>query len=86
MNLRKYLSGTNFKIIALLIIIGLAAGSCHRSRYRKMLRKRRGGHIKKKSYRSPYQKKLRKSIITTNSKFFIKKKKRNYKRKPWYNN
>lgn len=84
MNFIKHLSGAKFKIIALLIIVGLAAGSCHRARYRKMLRKRRVGHIKKKTHRSPYQKKLRKSGVSTNSKYYIKKQKRNYRRKPWY--
>jgi len=83
---KEYILGTKFKIVALLIIVGLAASSCHRARYRKMLRKRRTGHIKKKTHRSKYQKKLRKSTISTSSKYYIKKQKRNYRRKPWYDN
>ena len=71
-------------VITLLIFIGLAASSCHRARYRKMIRKRRTGHIKKKSHRSKYQKKLRKKTISTSSKYYIKRQKRNYRRKPWY--
>ncbi len=83
---KEYILGTKFKIVALLIVVGLAASSCHRARYRKMLRKRRTGHIKKKTHRSKYQKKLRKSTISTSSKYYIKKQKRNYRRKPWYDN
>ena len=86
MNLIKQLFGNKFKIIALLIVVGLTVGSCHRARYRKMLRKRRVGHINKKTHRSAYQKKLRKSSVSTSSKYYIKKQKRNYRRKPWYNN
>jgi len=70
--LKKTLIGTRLKVIILLVIIGLAAGSCQRARYRKMLRKRRNGHIKKKAHRSEYQKKLRKSSISTGSKYHIK--------------
>ena len=86
MLLKNIFLGRYIKIIALLIIIGLAASSCHRARYRKMLRKRRIGHIKKSTHRSKYQKKLRKSTISTSSKYYIKKHNRNYRRKPWYGN
>ena len=44
------------------------------------------GHIKKRTHRSPYQKKLRKSGVSTNSSYYIKRQKRNYRRKPWYDN
>ena len=84
--MKKSLFGTQLKIIALLVIIGLAAGSCHRARYRKMIRKRRKGHIKKKTHRSEYQKKLRKSSTSTTSKYYIKSHKRNYRRRSWYDN
>ena len=84
--LKKTLFGTRLKVIILLVIIGLAAGSCHRARYRKMLRKHRNGHIKKKAHRSEYQKKLRKSSISTSSKYHIKKQKKNYRRRSWYDN
>ena len=72
-------------VIILFVFVGLSLGSCQRARYRKMIKKRRTGHMKKKTHRSKYQKKLRKSTVTTNSKYYIKNKKKNYRRRPWYN-
>ncbi len=72
-------------VIILFIFVGLSLGSCQRARYRKMIKKRRSGHMKKRTHRSKYQKKLRKSPVSTNSKYYIKNKQRNYRRRPWYN-
>ena len=84
MKLGKFRLSGYLWIISLLVIIGLTAGSCHRARYRKMIKKRRTGHMKRKTHRSKYQKKLRKSTVTTSSKYYIKNQRRNYRRRPWY--
>ena len=49
-----------------------------------MIKKRRGGTMKKARHRGAYQKKLRKETLSVESPYFIKRKK-NYKRRPWYN-
>ena len=71
-------------IVGLFIVFGLSIGSCTRARYRKMIKKRRTGHKKRKTHRSKYSKKLRKSTISTSSKYYIKNQRRNYRRRPWY--
>lgn len=71
-------------LIGFLIVFGLTIGSCTRARYRKMIKKRRTGHQKRKTHRSKYSKKLRKSTISTSSKYYIKNQRRNYRRRPWY--
>jgi cytochrome c biogenesis protein ResB len=71
-------------VVSLLIILGLSTSSCHRARYRRMVRKRRASSTRHKTHKSTYQKKLRKKSISTSSKYYIKNQKRNYRRKPWY--
>jgi len=48
-----------------------------------MIKKRRAGNRKHKKHRGPYQRKLKKRAVTTNSSYYIKHK-RNYRRRPWY--
>jgi len=73
-------------IYLILISLVFSVASCSKARYRKMIKKRRAGHSKKKTHRSEYQKKLRKTSISTSSKYYIKNQKRNYRRRPWYDN
>jgi hypothetical protein len=80
----KILIKRNIWVVIVLVTMGLTVGSCQKARYRKMIKKRRTGHIKKKTHRSEYQKKLRKSTISTSSKYYIKNQKKNYRRRPWY--
>jgi hypothetical protein len=84
MGFSKYRLRKHLWIYIVLISIALSAGSCQRARYRKMIKKRRTGHVNKKTHRSEYQKKLRKSTISTSSKYYIKNHQRNYRRRPWY--
>lgn len=58
--------------------------SCRRTRYRHMVKRRRAGTMKKSRHRGEYQKKLRKKTLSVESPYYIKKKK-NYRRRPWYN-
>jgi len=48
-----------------------------------MVKRRRAGTLKKSRHRGTYQKKLRKKTLSVESPYYIKKKK-NYKRRPWY--
>ncbi|HHB52686.1 MAG TPA: hypothetical protein ENK75_06595 [Saprospiraceae bacterium] len=84
MTLKNYRIKRLTWILGLFIVLGLFAGSCTRARYRKMIKKRRTGHVKRKTHHSTYQKKLRKSTISTSSKYYIKKQNKNYRRRPWY--
>jgi hypothetical protein len=70
--------------ILLLIIGSLMFSSCRRSRYRRMVKKRRYGTSKNLRHKGQYQKKLRKKTLSVESPYYIKKKK-NFKRRPWYN-
>jgi cytochrome b subunit of formate dehydrogenase len=76
------------KVTSLVLILGilgtLAFSSCRKTRYRKMVKKRRAGTMKKSRHKGTYQKKLRKETLSVESPYFIKRKK-NYRRRPWYN-
>jgi hypothetical protein len=49
-----------------------------------MVKKRRYGTSKNLRHKGQYQKKLRKRTLSVESPYYIKKKK-NFKRRPWYN-
>ncbi|MBN2747398.1 MAG: hypothetical protein JXR34_11790 [Bacteroidales bacterium] len=48
-----------------------------------MVKKRRAGTMKKTRHKGTYQKKLRKTTLSVESPYYIKRKK-NYRRRPWY--
>jgi len=72
-----------YLLIIILLIGSLSMNSCRKMRYKRMIKKRRASNHKYKKHRGPYQRKLRKKAVTTNSSYYIKHK-RNYRRRPWY--
>lgn len=69
--------------VVILLLISFTLDSCHKARYKKMIKKRRAGHGHVSRHKGPYQKKLNKRATVTNSKYVIENK-RNYRRRPWY--
>ncbi len=83
MKIRKNSFGKWYLLIVVLLIGSLSMNSCRRMRYKRMIKKRRAGNRKHRKHRGPYQRKLKKKAVTTNSSYYIKAK-RNYRRRPWY--
>ncbi len=85
MKINIKISSKTIVYIALLAIFGSTLfTSCRRARYRRMVKKRRVGTSKNLRHKGEYQRKLRKKTLSVQSPYYIKKKK-NYKRRPWYN-
>jgi len=72
------------KAVSILLIVGiigsLALTSCRKTRYKRMVKKRRAGTMKKTRHKGTYQKKLRKTTLSVESPYYIKRKK-NYRSK-----
>jgi hypothetical protein len=86
-NLMKFNFSINkaLSILLLLSIVGtLAFSSCRKTRYKRMVKKRRAGSLKMTKHKGTYQKKLKKKTLSVESPYFIKRKK-DYRRRPWYN-
>jgi hypothetical protein len=72
-----------YYFLILAILGSVAFTSCHRYRYKRMIKKRRVMHHKKSRHKSRYQKRLNKKAVSTGSTYYIKSQ-RNYRRRPWY--